>query len=162
MGFKELNDVFDSSMPLPINGKVYRVPATDATTGLWLTSITNITARRMSVPEGEEPPDLTDTEIASLQLDDDEEFDFMQRLLGPAMAEMQADGVDWEKIKLAGQTATIRAMSGDEAAETFWNNGGLNPKARKQPTDRKTKAAGAKSGRQGSTGTSKTRKRSKG
>lgn len=163
MGFKDLDDVFDSSMPLPISGKIYKIPSVDAETGLWLQSVTQITAKRMSVADGEEPPELSDREISSLELDDDEETDFMQRMLGPALQEMRDDGVPWEKIKLVGQTATIRAMSGDDAAETFWNNGGVNPKARKQPTDRKPKAkpkakGSAKSARQVSTATTTSRK----
>lgn len=160
MGFKDLDDVFDSAMPLPIGGKVYKIRSTDAQTGLWLQSVTQIASRRMDVPDGEEPPELTDREIASLELDDDEEVDFMERMLGPVLQELLDDGVEWEKIKLVGQTATIRAMSGDEAAEEFWNNGGLNPKGRKQPADHKSKGSG-KSAQRASTGSTKARKKAK-
>lgn len=160
MGFKELDDVFDSTMPLPIGGKVYKIPSVDAETGLWLQSVTQVAARRMNVPEGETPPELTDREITSLQLDDNEELDFMQRMLGPAYQQMRDDGVEWEKIKLAGQAATIRAMSGLDKAEEFWNNGGMHPKARKRPADRKPKGGG-KSGRQASTASKSTKRKTK-
>lgn len=150
MGFKELDDVFDSSLKLPIGGKIYTVHAVDAKTGLWLKSITEIAARRMNTAAGGGPKELSEQEAASLELDDDEEFDLFQKLLGPTLEELKADGVDWERIKLVGKTATIYAMHDKDTAEQFWNNGGTFPKVRKKPTDRK---APAKSARQGSTAT---------
>lgn len=137
MSFRDLDEFFDSSLRLPVRGKTYVIPSPDAKTGLWCQRIIALASK---AKDG----DLTDDDADSLKLDDDEERDLFQRLLGEAFEEMVADGLPWEHVKHCGMTALMWAAGNSEQAEAYWNAGG-DPKAR--PQDRKKSA---KSGRQGS------------
>jgi len=122
MGFVELDEVFDDGLPLPVNGKIYRVRGCDGATGLWCQ---RLMGAAVAVASGaERPPD-----IPTLDLDGDDEVALYRRLVGPAWDEMLTDGVSWPKMMLVGQTAFIWAGSGRTIAEEFWNSGGSDPKA---------------------------------
>lgn len=144
MSFRDLDEFFDSSLRLPVRGKTYVIESPDARTGLWCQRIVALSAKAKA-------GSLDDDDAAALQLDDDEERDLFERLLGPAFEEMVADNLPWEHVKHCGLTALIWAAGNVEAAEEFWASGG-DPKA--QPQDRKKSA---KSGRQGSRSGSKSR-----
>lgn len=145
--FNDLDEFFDPSLHLPVRGKTYTIQPVDGKTGVWVQRLFQLGAKAAG-------GQVLDPEaLASLQLDDDQERDAFSRVLGDTLEEMLADKVGWEDIKLVGTTALIWVASDTDTAATFWNNGGDTPKARKQPQDRK---AGAKSARQGSTGTKST------
>lgn len=151
MAYDNIDDVLDQSMRLPIGGKVYEIPPVDAETGLLLQKIAGISI----LAQGKGHREPTDDELESLQLDDAGEKLHMSKVLGSAYDEMVADGVDWERMKFVLQTATIRALGDNAAAEQFWNSGGaVRPKV-KAPADRKP---GAKKARQGSGGSKSPKK----
>lgn len=119
--FQDLDDFFDAALELPIGGKIYRIPSPTAEVGLYVQRIMEAAAW---INDGQLPPG----EAPKLKLDDDEEVDLYEMVMGPALAEMHADKVAWSKIMLAAQTAFIWIGAGDAAAEAFWTSGG-DPKA---------------------------------
>lgn len=132
MSFTDLDEFFDPTLKLPIGGKTYVVPSPDAKTGLWAQGM--MTAA-VQIRAGETPDGLE-----ALVLDDDEERDLYERLLGDAYAEMVADGVKWHKIKHAGTTALWWVVYGKDVAERFWNAGGGQGKARTRKRKKKPKS----------------------
>lgn len=143
MAFKELDEWFDSSLKLPIKGKVYRIESVDAATGVWCQRLMSVAVQASSGKK------VSEKDVASLDLDDDQELDLYQRTMGDTYAEMVDDGIPWEWIKHAGTTTLLWIANGTDAAEAFWNAGG-NPEAQRlEPQDRK---APARKGRQGSRG----------
>lgn len=119
--FQDLDDFFDAALELPISGKVYRIPSPDPEVGLYVQRLMEAAAW---INDGQLPPG----EAPKLKLNDDEEVDLYETVMGSAMAEMRADKVPWAKIMLAAQTAFIWIGAGDAAAEAFWTSGG-DPKA---------------------------------
>ena len=147
MSFRDLDEFFDSSLQLPIGGRVYAIPSPDGETGLW---VQRVIALGEKTARGQQ---VSDDQAASLELDDDEERSLHERLLGPVLDDMIEDGCSWEQIKLAGNTAMVWTGFGLEAAERFWNSGGL-PEAQapeaKKPQDRKIRAVGQSTRKRGS------------
>lgn len=142
--FKDLNDFLDDTLVLPIKGKKYTVQAPDGETGLLCQRLLALGAQ---AAKGE-------AEVKST-LDDDDEEDLYQRVLGPVWDEMMADKVSWPRIKRASTTVMFWCTLGLAAAEAYWNSEPDGPKAPpKQPTDRKP---GAKSARPASTDTRRQR-----
>lgn len=119
--FQNLDDFFDAALELPIGKKVYRIPSPSADVGLYVQRLMEAAAW---INDGQLPPG----DAPKLKLNDDEEVDLYQVVMGPAMDEMKADGVLWSKIMLAAQTAFIWIGAGDAAAEAFWASSG-DPKA---------------------------------
>lgn len=143
MTFKDLDEYLKPTIELPIGGKKYVVKSVDATTGLWCQRLMHT---GLTVWAGE---NVSDADVASLELDDDQERNLYQRVLGDAYDEMVADGVPWDSIKHAGTTAFMWAAGNREQAEMFWASPG---KARPAPQDRKPKKRSARPGsRAGST-----------
>lgn len=135
MGFTSTNR-FGYSISLPILGKTYDIPSPDYDTGMWLTETVTAGARiRAALDKGEDVPDDA---VAALHLDGDNEVDFYTRCLGTALAEMRANKVPLEAIKLAAATVVIWVTQDRVAAEKYWNADGRadSPKA---PADRKPK-----------------------
>jgi hypothetical protein len=165
MGFRDLDELLDDGLPLPISGKIYRIPPADAELGLWcqrLISLGMAVQMGETLPEGAPP----------LTLDDDDENALYRRLLGSrqnaegewvggVFDELIADGVNWERIKIVGQTAMFWVGAGRELAEAFWNAGG-DPEAfppRRRPSKASTRtAAGSTTKRAGSTSGTRSRK----
>lgn len=133
MGFKDLNDFFDPTLPLPIRGKVYVVPSPDAKLGV---KVQRLVALGFAANSGVE---LEEADVASLDLDDAEERDLIPRLLGSAYTEMLDDGIPWEMVKHAGETAIMWIGVGYEAAEAHWENA-PGKSRRPTPQDRKAPA----------------------
>lgn len=101
------------------DGKEYRVPSPDFKTGLSLTALTNLGVRAAN---GETiSPD--DTE--SLELDDDDERDLYERVLGSAYHELKADNVPWVSIQRLGQYAMIYFGMSSQAAQSALDQGVL-------------------------------------
>jgi hypothetical protein len=117
MGFRDLDTLFDDTLPLPIGGKVYIVPAPDAELGLWCQ---RMVSAGLMIQAGETPPETA----PPLTLDDDDERALYQRMLGETFDVMVSDGISWPKIQLVGQTALLWIGSGRPLAEQFWNSGG--------------------------------------
>ncbi|GGM65220.1 hypothetical protein GCM10012275_39730 [Longimycelium tulufanense] len=119
MAFRDLSELLDPGLPLPINGKTYVVPPPDAQTGLRLQRLAEHAAKVAQAAESGEPLD-------AVALDDDDEIDLYRDALGSAYDEMLADQVPWPALKIAGITAWLDAAVSRDAAETYWHAAG-NP-----------------------------------
>lgn len=118
MAFKNLNDVFDPRLPLPIGGKLYYVPEGDAETGLWCTSLV---AAAATVADGGEPAPPG----VQLRFEGRAETAVQRRLLGEELfAELMADGIGKPTLDFITQTVVIWHAFGRDMAEKFWNAGG--------------------------------------
>lgn len=122
MPFVELDEVFEDFLPLPVSGKIYRVPPTDGETGIWCQ---RLMSTAVAVANGGDMP----ADMPKLDFEGEDEIALYQRLLGPVWDELHADGVSWPRIMLIAQTAFIWAGSGRTIAEEYWNSGGTDPKA---------------------------------
>lgn len=111
---QDLAEFFDDTFPLPISGKVYVVPSPPARLGLQFVATAEIARRRRAGLE------VSEAELASLELDDDEERQWQARVLGSAFAEMVADDVPWTWLKHAANTAYAWHIAGRAAAERVW------------------------------------------
>ncbi|MFI6909652.1 hypothetical protein ACIBKY_50915 [Nonomuraea sp. NPDC050394] len=111
--FKDLDDFFDSTLALPIGGKRYVVPAPDAETGVLCERL--MAAGVVAANGGQ---------VDAAMLDDGQELDMYQRVLGPVYGQLRANGVDWLKIKLAGVTAFLWITMGVDTAMRYWESGG--------------------------------------
>ena len=117
MAFRDLSEVLDAGLPLPIKGKTYLVPPVDAETGLRLQRLAEVAAQAAKAVENGERLD-------AIVFDDDDEIDLYRVALGAAYEEMLADGVSWPALKIAGVTAWLDSAVGREAAEAYWNAAG--------------------------------------
>lgn len=143
MGFRELDEFFDPTLRLPIRGKVYVIKSVDAKTGIRLQRLFTVGAQAVAGAE------VSSEQLASLELDDSEEFELYQTVLGDAYDEMIADELPWDIIRHAGTTAFMWAAGNRQAAEDFWASPG---EARPVPQDRLPKKKSARRGsRAGST-----------
>jgi hypothetical protein len=142
--FEPLDELFDDSLELPIQGKTYRIPSPTGEDGLKIQRITTVAATLLA---GGEAPNTQ-------HLDDDEELDLFQMCLGPVYDELLAARVDWSWIRHAGLTAMFWITSGVDDALTYWKAAG-DP-SRLAP-NRETRRKQAK--KSGSAAASKTRKR---
>lgn len=117
MAFRDLSEVLDAGLSLPINGKTYLVPAVDAETGLRLQRLAELAAQTAHAVENGEPLD-------GIVLDDAHEVDLYRDALGTAYEQMITDRVPWPALKIAGVTAWLDAAVGRETAEAYWHAGG--------------------------------------
>ncbi len=137
--FRDLDEFFDDTLPLPIGGKVYVVPPASAETGLFCQRL---------MEAGVDAANGKDTDLASL--DDEGERDLYQRVLGPVYGELKANGVSWPKIKHAGITAFLWIAGDRDTAQKYWEAGDGGPEA-EAPTRAERRAAAATTQRRGST-----------
>ncbi|MFT4189864.1 MAG: hypothetical protein QM621_14975 [Aeromicrobium sp.] len=133
MATRDYSEVVDPDLVLPIRGKEYRIAPVDTETGLWLHDMQQIAARTEA---GEE---ITDDDLACLRLDDTQERNYYQRVLGAAYEEMLADDVGWEALKFAAQTVSVWVMASKAEAVEFWNTGGKRPKGNRAARRKKGK-----------------------
>ena len=117
MTFRDISELLDAGLALPIRGKVYTVPPVDAETGLRLQRLAEVAAQAAKAVENGEGLD-------AIVFDDDDEIDLYRVALGAAYEEMLADGVSWPALKIAGVTAWLDSAVGREAAEAYWNAAG--------------------------------------
>jgi len=149
MAFRDLSEVLDTGLPLPINGKTYVVPPVDAETGLRLQRLAEVATQAAKATEDGESLD-------AIVLDDDTEVDLYRDALGAAYDEMLVDRVPWPALKVAGVTAWLDAAVSREAAEAYWNAAG-DPEA--LAGNRATRRAARSTRRPDSaSGTTRTRK----
>lgn len=154
----------DNRLKLPIGDKLYAIPATSAETWLWLKTVWDVAPT--PPVEGEEPPEISDEDQALLATP---EIDMHRRALGRVYQEMIDDGLTFEELRIAGQTAVVDAMYGRTLAEAFFEAGGdwgklsapagaSEPTATASPADPSTPQPESSSG---ATATTKTATRGK-
>lgn len=105
----------DIPVPIPSRkhpkGKRYRIASPDAETGLRLTGLAEIARKSKAGLE------VKDSDIAKLNMNDDEERDFAVQVMGPTYHEMISDGVAWDTIQKVMQYAYIHFSMGADVAE---------------------------------------------
>lgn len=131
MSFKDLQEYVEPWIDLPIGGKSYRIDSVDAETGIYCQQVLEL---GFAAKRGDE---LSEDDLSSLSLDDDEERDFNRRLLGPAYDEMIADRVPWEFVKHAARTVFAWTVQDRATAEAVWMAGGSPEGRRPAPQDRR-------------------------
>jgi len=110
MAFKDLAALTDGlRITLPIRGKHYTIEDVDAETGLWAQRLWDLGSKAS-----------TGREVDGADLDDNEEEQLYQRLLGDTFDEMKADGIRWGEIRHVGLTVLIWITNGEPAAEAYW------------------------------------------
>src|SRR5690625_3533188 len=93
------------------DGKTYRIESPDADTGLYLAALGDIMLRA-----GTGAP-VSDDQVSRLKLDDDQELELMDRVLGETKDEMIADGVKWVHLRGVSKYAFIYFAVGKEQAD---------------------------------------------
>jgi hypothetical protein len=111
----------DPVLRLPIKGKTYVVQSPNAATGLFVQSL-------MSAAQMSRAGFAVDAADTRLVLEDDDERNLYERVLGDTYDQLVADDVKWPHIQRAGQATLLWIHRDEEAAEAFWN-GGTDPKA---------------------------------
>lgn len=118
-------------------GRSYRVPAPDALTGLRLNTLADMT---LKVSRGME---VGEVDVKRLRLNDQEEREFLEMVLGDALAEMIADGVAWPHVQRVGMYAFVYYGISEEAANKAAENGLFRGKA-SAPTNRASRRGATK------------------
>lgn len=129
MPMKDLADVFDPDLRLPIRGKTYTVPAPTAEVGLRLAALSAI-ADATAATDG----DTLAAAAEALQLDDGDELDFHKDCLGTAYQQMLDDKLPYAYIEHAAATAFLYWTKGADAGEWYWNAGGKATPSLAAPT----------------------------
>lgn len=117
--FEELEEFEDDVLELPIHGKTYAIPAVDGATGLWAQRLLETVEAARA--EGD---------IDAGKLDDKDERILYERMLGDALDEMLADGVNWQRIGHCAMTVFFWTTTTRQQAEAFWKAGGDPERAR--------------------------------
>ena len=147
MAIRDLGDFLaDDALEVPVDGRVYRIASPDAKTGLWLAALDHLGERGAA---GEQ---LTLEEVAALRLDDDDEQDFIRRVLGATVDELAANGVSWMKVQRLSRYAFFYFAVGPEAADRMLTSGALSGEA---PAPRQNRAAHRQESQAGATTTTK-------
>lgn len=141
MAFQDLAEFFDPTLQLPMRGKTYVVESPDATTGV---HVQRLFSTATTVIAG---GDVSEKDLAAIELDDDEEKELYPRVLGTAYGEMVEDKIPWVWIKHAGTTALMWIGVGVEAAEKFWSEAPSGEARRPATQDHKAPAKKASSTR---------------
>lgn len=104
-------------------GKTYRIPSPDAETGMRLSALAEIAVKvNKSVA-------VNDRDVKRLQLDDTEEREFAQQVLGATYEELIADGVSWVRLQRITQFAYVHFAFSPEAAREAAERGVFAGKA---------------------------------
>lgn len=129
----------------------YTVPAPDAKTGLKYSALSSMAVR---AAKGET---LSEQDMAALQLDDEEEREFVvQMLTQDVVDQMTEDNLPWPAVvRTAQYVFTHFAVSADAAAKAK-TAGAFSGKAQ-APTNRASRRSAAKSARPASTASRTTR-----
>ncbi|GAA4600341.1 hypothetical protein GCM10023194_81410 [Planotetraspora phitsanulokensis] len=151
--FRDLDEFFDPTLKLPVGGKTYVIQPPSAEVGL-------LCQRLMQASIAHESGQDVDGEglnkLAQVVLDDDQERDLYQRILGATFDELVADGVDWAKVQHVGTTALVWVAAGEDAAAKIWEDRSGEAAAPNRATRRST-AAAARSTRSRGSATTTTR-----
>lgn len=148
MAKRNLSEFFDDGLEyegIPSSkfpdGKSYRVASPDAKVGLWLQSMAELATVATT------GANLTESARKRLILDDDEERNLYERVLGATWDEMLEDGVAWMLLQKIGQDAYIYFAMSEQHANAALERLG---EGRARPANRATrrtakKTAGSKS-----------------
>lgn len=150
MDFMEDDGGFDTPL-IPSRahpeGKKYHVSSPDGETGLRLSALADLSMKQQKGVE------LAEADIKRLRLNDQEERDFAQQVLGVELVdEMLADGVRWVHIKRLLTYAYTYFAIGQEAAQKAAEQGLFSGKV--QTPNRATRRA-AGTGAKRTTGASR-------
>jgi hypothetical protein len=105
------------------DGKVYVIPSPDATTGLSLTAMFNLATKAQAGQlESEEQQSEA---LAELDLDDNDERDLYERVLGPAFDQLKEDNVPWTSIQRLAQYCLVYYGMSAQAASRALETGAL-------------------------------------
>lgn len=134
---RDLNDVLDLRLHLPIGGKTYIVEPPTAADGAYLM---NLMALGLAADAG--------VDVSGFDLDIPEgDPDFGARTLGAAYQQMLDDGLSMPQVGFAAETAFLAWTVSKEYAEHHWETGGKagrpNRAQRRHPTATQTPAAAA-------------------
>lgn len=109
------------SITLPIGDQEYTIDAPSMDTGLMIQGVTEGMAMLESGRE-EEALKIFERTGAKVDMDDEEEIEFYERLLGPDNYQnMRKNGVDFVTLKRATSTVMVWVLQGIEAAQNVWN-----------------------------------------
>lgn len=157
--FEALDELLDEFIELPVpsvkypDRKKYRIFSPSAKDGLFIERLTTVA---VNLVEGGE-------QVNTEMLDDGEERELYQRLLGSTFDEMVGDEVKWVWLRHTALTALMWVSSGLNTAEKFWaaagNPEGLAPNREARRSKQRDGSAAANSTRRrGSTnGTNRSR-----
>ena len=118
--FQDLAEMWDPNLPLPIRGKTYSVPSPNIAVGLRAQATVAIAVK---VKAG---GSVTPEDVAALKLDDEQELEFTQSMLGPVFTEMQADDIPWEYVRHAAKTVFMWLISDRDEAAQIWADRGAD------------------------------------
>lgn len=129
-------------------GKTYKIPSPDAETGMRLSALAEIAVKV------NKNLDVDKRDVTRLHLNDDEEREFSQQVLGVAYEELLADGVSWVRMQRITQYAYVHFAFSPEAAREAAERGVFAGKAQarnRAARRNKTPNGAAQSAPQGST-----------
>ena len=104
-------------IPVPIrsreypDGKFYTVPSPDGETGLRLTALADIARKQQQGVK------VSERDVARLRLNDEQEREFAQEVMGTCYEEMMADGVPWVTIQKVMNYSYIYFAMGKDVAD---------------------------------------------
>jgi hypothetical protein len=145
--FAALDELIDEFIELPVpvgegdNRKirVYRIDTPSARDGLKIERLTNAAVQLVNGGE----------DIDVEMLDDDEERELYEMLLGPNFRQMVDDGVQWAWLRHAALTCLMWISSGLDTAENFWKAAGdperMAPNREARRSKQRASSAAAKS-----------------
>lgn len=108
-------------------GKAYSIPSPDAETGMRLTALAELAAKKAKGIE------IKEADVKRLNLNDTEEREFAEQVLGAALAEMQGDGVSWVRIQRITKYAFTHFAVSAESAREAASRGVFEGKAQARP-----------------------------
>lgn len=156
---RDLNEVLDLVLRLPVGGKTYVVDPPPAHIGAHLLNrLTFGIAADAGIDLGEE-------QARAIVVDEEGMPDFARQCLGSAYDQMVADGVAQPQLEFCVTTALFAWTIGKAFAEEYWESGGKLVRPAEQrpttpPTATRTRAAAASTTRTSASasGTRTTRK----
>lgn len=135
-----LDDDAIDTPPIPSrehpDGRSYRIPSPDAATGIRLTAMVNLGVGLASGAK------MDPRDAEKLKLDDDQEKEFLEEVLGSAYIQLVADGVSWVRIQRLGRYCLLYFTLGPEAAASE-AQGGAKPGEAPAP-NRETRRASSR------------------
>ncbi|MCQ1951621.1 hypothetical protein NNX28_17015 [Arthrobacter sp. zg-Y859] len=165
MAFKDLAEVLDDTLRIPLNGKEYVIHGVTAESGLWFQAIVEAgkaqaDAQRKAKETGTDAPEEIELPAdVERVLEAGRNRDLQREALGDALDELISDGVSQVRINHLAQTVVLWTVAGRDQAEEYFNSGGKavppNRAARRTATRTRTGAASTKTGSRTTTSTPK-------
>lgn len=128
-------------IPVPIpsrahpEGKLYTVPSPDAETGVRLTALADIARKQQQGVR------VSERDVARLHLNDEEEREFAQQVMGTCYDEMMQDGVAWVTIQKVMNYAYIYFAMGRDVADKAAREGLFSGGKVRLPANRRERRA---------------------